>query len=169
MKDRGVKWRNKGVERLIPTQAPSERLGTGSSLSSPNTVEFFYRFVFNNFKSLSVPSWLTQYPCSNGDNDGAAPRLTLWCALQPLKTHISTLVCRSCSTWCIQQKKKNHTTRAQNRKCFEKISWFFEVKKRREEEAYSRLGFKETNFSISLNKHSVHVDPPLQKEKWIFL
>lgn len=68
---------NKGVERLIPMQAPSERLGAGSSLSSPNTVGFFYRFVFNNFKSLSVPSWLTQYSCSNGDNDGAAPRLIL--------------------------------------------------------------------------------------------
>lgn len=59
VKDRGVKQRNKGVEILIPTQAPWERFGAGSSLLSPTTVEFFYRF--NNFKFLFVPSWLTRY------------------------------------------------------------------------------------------------------------
>lgn len=107
----------------INTQAPLERFGTGSSLSSPNTVEFFYRFVFNNFKSLSLPSWLTQYPCSNWDNDGAVPRLML-CALQPLKSHISTLVFISCSTWCIQREKKLHD-QSTNQKMFWKNQLFF--------------------------------------------
>lgn len=112
----------------INTEAPLERLGTGSSLSSPNTVEFFYRFVLNNFKSLSLPSWLTQYPCSNWDNDGAVPRLTL-CALQPLKSHISTLVFRSCSTWCTQRKK---ITRSEHKpeNIFKKSVVFLKSKKK---------------------------------------
>jgi len=131
-KDWGVKWRNKGLERLIPTQAPLSRLGTGSSLWSPNTVEFFYRFVFNNFKSLSVPSWLTLHPCSNGDNDGVVPRLIL-CALQPQKPHINTLIFRSCSTWCIQRGKKSQ--QSTNQKTLWKDQLFFESQERREEEA----------------------------------
>lgn len=40
MKDKGVKWRNKEVKRLIPTQAPPLSLETGSSLPSPSTMQF---------------------------------------------------------------------------------------------------------------------------------
>lgn len=73
------------------------------------------------------------------------------------------LVFRSCSTWCIQQKKMTQPEH-KTENALKRSVVFSQVKKR----TGSLLTFRFQRKKI-LNKHSVHVDLPLQKEKLIFL